>query len=85
MKLLSDYSYLISSLNEIQDCTEQLLSGMDQHLKELDEECAQYRKLLDSLKEGGDTRLMDRNIVTAKLAAMKVMQICYFILAGLSG
>ncbi|EJW88335.1 autophagy protein Apg6 containing protein [Wuchereria bancrofti] len=54
-----------------EDCTEQLLSGMDQHLKELDEECAQYRELLDSLKEGNDARLMDRNIVAAKLAAMK--------------
>ncbi|VDN81491.1 unnamed protein product [Brugia pahangi] len=54
-----------------EDCTEQLLSGMDQHLKELDEECAQYRELLDSLKEGSDARLMDRNIVAAKLAAMK--------------
>lgn len=62
----------MSSLNGIQDCTEQLLSGMDQHLKELDEECAQYRQLLDSLKEESDARLMDRNIIAAKLAAMKV-------------
>uniref|UniRef100_A0A915PIL1 Autophagy-related protein 6 n=1 Tax=Setaria digitata TaxID=48799 RepID=A0A915PIL1_9BILA len=54
-----------------EDCTEQLLSGMDQHLKELDEECAQYRELLDSLKERSDTRLMDTNIVNAKLVAMK--------------
>ncbi|EFO27321.1 autophagy protein Apg6 containing protein [Loa loa] len=54
-----------------EDCTGQLLSGMDQHLKELDEECAQYRELLDSLKEGRDARLMDRNIVAAKLTAMK--------------
>ncbi|MCP9265803.1 Autophagy protein Apg6 containing protein [Dirofilaria immitis] len=54
-----------------EDCTEQLLLGMDQHLKELDEECAQYRELLGSLKEGSDARLMDRNITAAKLAAMK--------------
>lgn len=50
---------------------------MDQHLKELDEECAQYRELLDYLKEGSDARLMDRNIVAAKLAAMKVTEIYY--------
>lgn len=50
---------------------------MDQHLKELDEECAQYRELLDSLKEGSGARLMDRNIIAAKLAAMKVTQIYY--------
>lgn len=50
---------------------------MDQHLKELDEECAQYRELLESLKEGGDAHLMDKNIIAAKLAAMKVAQLCY--------
>lgn len=50
---------------------------MDQHLKELDEECVQYREFLDSLKEGRDARLMDRNIIATKLAAMKVMLIYY--------
>ncbi|VDN03706.1 unnamed protein product [Thelazia callipaeda] len=54
-----------------EDCTDQLLSGMDQYLRELDEECAQYRKLLESLKDGSNIHLLDRNIVTSKLSELK--------------
>uniref|UniRef100_A0A914RI47 Atg6/beclin coiled-coil domain-containing protein n=1 Tax=Parascaris equorum TaxID=6256 RepID=A0A914RI47_PAREQ len=54
-----------------EDCTEQLLSGMDQQLKGLEEECASYRKLLDSLSKDRATRVFDLNTSNAKLVAMK--------------
>ncbi|VDM41254.1 unnamed protein product [Toxocara canis] len=54
-----------------EDCTEQLLSGMDQQLKGLEEECASYRKLLDSLSKERGARIFDINASNAKLAAMK--------------
>uniref|UniRef100_F1L1E5 Beclin-1-like protein n=1 Tax=Ascaris suum TaxID=6253 RepID=F1L1E5_ASCSU len=54
-----------------EDCTEQLLSGMDQQLKGLEEECASYRKLLDSLSKDRATRVFDLNTSSAKLMAMK--------------
>uniref|UniRef100_A0A183EC53 APG6_N domain-containing protein n=1 Tax=Gongylonema pulchrum TaxID=637853 RepID=A0A183EC53_9BILA len=52
-------------------CTERLLSGMDQHLQELDEECAQYNSLMRSLKERPDTSFLDKTALRAKLSSMK--------------
>lgn len=54
---------------------------MDQHLEELDEECAQYHKLLNSLKEGRGARLVDKNTLNAKLSTMKV-KVFFRVLSG---
>ncbi|VDN18814.1 unnamed protein product [Gongylonema pulchrum] len=44
---------------------------MDQHLQELDEECAQYNSLMRSLKERPDTSFLDKTALRAKLSSMK--------------
>ncbi|VDK43338.1 unnamed protein product [Anisakis simplex] len=54
-----------------EDCTEQLLSGMDQQLKGLEEECGSYRRLLEKLTKDRMDRVFDANASNVKLVEMK--------------
>uniref|UniRef100_A0A914V7K9 Atg6/beclin coiled-coil domain-containing protein n=1 Tax=Plectus sambesii TaxID=2011161 RepID=A0A914V7K9_9BILA len=55
-----------------QDCTDKLLDGMDSQLKALEDECAEYRRMLDGLrKDRSSNSFFDVNASKIELNKLK--------------
>uniref|UniRef100_A0A914X6X1 Beclin 1 n=1 Tax=Plectus sambesii TaxID=2011161 RepID=A0A914X6X1_9BILA len=55
-----------------QDCTDKLLDGMDSQLKALEDECAEYRRMLDGLRKDRSTNsFFDVNASKIELNKLK--------------
>lgn len=66
-------------LRNIQECSDELLVGMDQQLKLLEDDCAAYRQLVDMLKE----KYSNADVASMKQTLRNLQVSCMFFLIGL--